>query len=782
MARPFAASAAPGVTEPEDPGGWDDEPLPFWSGVKAAFDNTRANYNEGAREARLKDELWRRHRLIEKRLGTRVDTSELMAQPTGAGLEIRPLLHNGAWQDLLSEDAYEQRIEKLRREHPDKLAGVPTYDQVRAGVDQDLRGKAEAAGRAGLPEQILGGVAGSLTDPINAFAAIKTGAVGAGRPLLARMGLQGLVNAGLEGATAPSRMLDAQVAGGPEITLKEEAGNVAVAGLAGVGFEGVFGGVGHAWRAVKGGQAAALRGGLPPGPAGAGPLPPVRGEMAPLERGAMAALEREALADAAIGPLRNGEDHEAALAALDLGAPKPAIEPEKNIGELFTDGPQTALGLPKLADAGGGDLQARAEYRGRAIYAGSFDPRKLEAAPELFQYKSDGDAQGVTARLQGVKSWSPLASGKAIVWEDMAGRRFIADGHQRRGLALRLDAEGFEPRLDGYLLRAADGWSARETRVLAALKNIQEGQGSPLDAAKVFRDDPRAMADDSLPVTGDFIATAKGLARLSPEAFGAVVNKVIPEAQGSLIGRLAGDLPELHAGMVKLLRQAEPGSLEEAGAIIQEARLEDWLKSEGEAGDLFGDLPPETSLIARARLKAAIARTLRGDARVFGTLVKNADAIEAGGNALARNANEAATALAQASLEVISRLALRKGPIGEAMAEAAAKIARGEISPADAAKGLSARIKAELERGVNLEALRGEAIDPAPPTAQAEQLVDGFDEPGGKGQAAQGEPKPEDAAVEDGGLDLFADVQDDSEARGLDLLLERLAPCAPGGS
>jgi hypothetical protein len=54
----------------------------------------------------------------------------------------------------------------------------------------------------------------------------------------------------------------------------------------------------------------------------------------------------------------------------------------------------------------------------------------------------------------------------------------VADGHQRFGLAKRLnDERGFEHSLDGFLFREADGWSAPEVRILAALKNIREGSG-----------------------------------------------------------------------------------------------------------------------------------------------------------------------------------------------------------------------------------------------------------------------------------------------------------------
>src|SRR5690606_658264 len=134
-----------------------------------------------------------------------------------------------------------------------------------------------------------------------------------------------------------------------------------------------------------------------------------------------------------------------------------------------------------------------------------------------------------------------------------------------------------------------------------------------LDAAKLFRDAPAAMADDSLPVTGAFIAQARGLARLSDEAFGAVVNKVIPEHYGAEIGLLAGDRPDLHPSLVALVREGQPANVDEARALVQEGLLDDWLKREGETADLFGREVLAGTTIARAKVKAAVLRALRAD-------------------------------------------------------------------------------------------------------------------------------------------------------------------------
>jgi hypothetical protein len=164
--------------------------------------------------------------------------------------------------------------------------------------------------------------------------------------------------------------------------------------------------------------------------------------------------------------------------------------------------------------------------------------------------------------------------------------------------------------------------------------------------------------------------------------------------------------------------------------------------------DLFGGLPRESTVIARGRIREAVMRSLRKDERTFAALVRNADAVEAGGNVLARSDNEARLALDRAAPELVSRLSLRSGEIGEAFAEAASAVTKGEATPGAAAKGLTARIRNAVKSGDLLEAERKALIDPAPPSPQAVKAAAEFDTPGGRAQADQIEPKPEDAGLE----------------------------------
>lgn len=438
------------------------------------------------------------------------------------------------------------------------------------------------------------------------------------------------------------------------------------------------------------------------------------------------------------------------------------------------DTPTPAAGRGNAGPGGAAGLEA-AEYQGRQILSGSFDPMQVEVDAARFQFKQAGD-EGPTDRLSGVQAWDRTAAGRSILFEDSDGRVIIADGHQRRGLARRLiqSGEDTSPRLDGFLLRARDGWTPSDVRVVAALKNLREDPGALLDAAKVLREAPHLANDRSLPITGEFMANARDLARLSDPAFGAVSSGVISERNGAVIGSLSADRPDLHLSMVDLIRQGDPRSLDEARALVREARLADFAEENGLQDDLFGGPPAQSALIARARLRAAVLKQLRGDARLFSSLVRNADAIEAGGNALARTENEARLARDMIAYSAIDKLALRVGVVGDTFGDAAGAVTRGDLTLAQGARNIIDELRESSRTANLLDAERRVNLDPQPPSEVAREALRPFDEPGGKGQAEQVRPKPEDAEAEArASWDDLPEVTE--ERRALDVL----RACAP---
>lgn len=313
---------------------------------------------------------------------------------------------------------------------------------------------------------------------------------------------------------------------------------------------------------------------------------------------------------------------------------------------------------------------------GKPVSFGRFNAVDLRTDAASFQYKGGGDAAGVTDRLRSVTRWDPTASGKVLVFEGLDGRRFVADGHQRLGLAQRLARQDPEAKiqLDGFLMREADGWTREDVRAFAAKKNMQEGSGDAIDAARVLRDRPD-LADGSLPTTAPMMRQALALARLSEPAWGMTVNGTVPANYAAAVGALVAN-PDQHAAVLALLVKTQPETERAARLLIGEA-METGFTVEQQI-DLFGAADATRSLMGErvAVLDAALSE-LRKDKRLFSTLARSADAIEGAGNVLARGSNERRATDAAGLEDILVRLARRSGPISDALNVQAARVADG---------------------------------------------------------------------------------------------------------
>lgn len=308
---------------------------------------------------------------------------------------------------------------------------------------------------------------------------------------------------------------------------------------------------------------------------------------------------------------------------------------------------------------------------GEEVYR--FDPDALEVDAKRFQFKAGGDAEGVTDALKGVEQFDPIKSGAVLVWEDAQGRRFIADGHQRLGLAKRAKAAGQSPLLTGYMFREADGVTPQMMRAIAASKNIAEGTGSAIDAAKILRDFPELGLN--LPPRSALVRDAGGLARLSDDAFGMVVNERVPDSYAALAGRLAPDT-ETHAGILKILAETKPESAAEAESIIRDVLSAPQVREIQE--NLFGKAETTQLLYKeRAKVLTATARRISQDRAAFSVLLREAGRLEEAGNVLAKEANQARVVDDAQILAILQSEARRKGPLADALATAAKDLKAG---------------------------------------------------------------------------------------------------------
>jgi hypothetical protein len=290
------------------------------------------------------------------------------------------------------------------------------------------------------------------------------------------------------------------------------------------------------------------------------------------------------------------------------------------------------------------------------------------------------------------------AAVKYVSGRQPAGQFVIADGHQRRNLALRSASQGQQARLDAYVFREVDGWTPEDVRAYAALKNMRESSGNSTDMAQVMRERPD-LIDGSLPLTDAKLREATMLARLSPAAFDAVLAGRLPPGYAALIGESVTDTSR-HIGLLDELAEAGLSNSQQARLYLKQ--LLDLPTTTEIQHTLFGE-EAFTRTVFRERVKVldAALKTLRSDKRIFSLLEREAASIEGLGNVLAREANQVKADKAAMLGELIERLATSRGMVATILNDAAASVARG-YNPTLASRAFVARIADTLDRdGIN---------------------------------------------------------------------------------
>jgi hypothetical protein len=299
-----------------------------------------------------------------------------------------------------------------------------------------------------------------------------------------------------------------------------------------------------------------------------------------------------------------------------------------------------------------------------------FDPNDIGVDAKTFQFKEGGDEFGVTDRLQGVTEWNPYLGGMVTIYEYADGRLFIADGHQRLGLAKRISQQdpSQKVKMIGYRLREVDGITPEDAMVTAALKNISEGSGTAIDAAKVLRSRPDRIRE--LPPKSAFVRQATDLANLIGDAWGMVKNEVVAPNFAAIVGRLIPNDEVLQKAALDVLAKTEPANAFQAESIVRQVR-ETSLVSETQES-LFGDEVLTTSLfMERAKVLDRAQKQLRKDKSSFQNLIKNATRLEDEGNLLARDANQRRAQEDGKAVALLQSQANRKGALSDALTAAA---------------------------------------------------------------------------------------------------------------
>ena len=324
----------------------------------------------------------------------------------------------------------------------------------------------------------------------------------------------------------------------------------------------------------------------------------------------------------------------------------------------------------------------------------SFTPDQLGVDPERFQFRSTSNVEGTEGRLKGAEKWNPDASGRLMVWQDKEGKYWVADGHHRLDLAKRLkDKNPSEDiRLNASIVRESDGVTAHAARTMAAMRNIIEGNASPIDAAKVFRDEPDLADRKDIPMTATEAQVARGLAKLGEDSFMMAVNDVVSPRYAAVVGALTPEKngkPDdaLQSGLLKILANEKPSNLFETETMVRDALFAGANRAEQDT--LFGAVETVMPLLKeRAKMLDWAFKQLRSDRSVFKKLSENVTTIEKlGSNQLDTAANRKRADYDSQALAVLQAVATTKGPISDELNAAAARLNSGS-RPAEAGKRL----------------------------------------------------------------------------------------------
>jgi hypothetical protein len=264
------------------------------------------------------------------------------------------------------------------------------------------------------------------------------------------------------------------------------------------------------------------------------------------------------------------------------------------------------------------------ELHGKPDTPYELDTKHIHFDPDRFQYKLGAQGQhGVTEALGDVKAWNPKLAGIVSVWRDPKdGKTYVVNGHHRIDLAKKLDVG----RVKVQYLDSPDATSARAE---GALVNIAEGRGTPVDAAKFFRDagfTPEQAKAEGVSLKEHTARQGLAMSHLDDRIFRRVVDGEMTPNRAAIVGG-SGLSHEQQRSLVRILDQPKNRNLTD-GTV---KNLVDMTKAAGSkkvvTHDLFGANEEEQSLaIHRATLEDKIKRKLGEDKRLFGLVSRSKSA------------------------------------------------------------------------------------------------------------------------------------------------------------
>lgn len=292
--------------------------------------------------------------------------------------------------------------------------------------------------------------------------------------------------------------------------------------------------------------------------------------------------------------------------------------------------------------------------------------KDIKVDPERFQFKANVDAEtGAGNLLKGVNNYDPFKAGLVTLWQDKDGQYWVVNGHHRMELASRAGVES----VNAQILREKDGITDKDARQFGAILNLAEGRGTPLDAAKIFRENNTTVEDlakEGISLTEGVVNKGFDLSRLNDRLFPKVINGDLSIEKGAIIGREFGNSEEGQNAIMDLLQ-----GLEKNGKTVTNERLKGLIEEvkNGETvaevqQTLFGEITNlKSNITNKLDVLEGVTRILKSKKNLFTNLTNNdkSQLAQMAGNILAKDVNIAERQLSERAIEVVSTLAHKKG-------------------------------------------------------------------------------------------------------------------------
>ena len=283
---------------------------------------------------------------------------------------------------------------------------------------------------------------------------------------------------------------------------------------------------------------------------------------------------------------------------------------------------------------------------------------ELNLDPKRFQYKLvHNNSTGATGSLSGIDSWNIYLSGIVLVWEEF-DHIYVVNGHNRVTLAKKLGAQK-------VLCRFIEASTHVEARLVGALANIAEGQGTPIDAAKFFRDSSYTVKDvknfginPRLKIVQDGLS----LSNLVSFLFDKVITGTIGVERGVILGSV-GKEEQLEVWELIKDKQVSTPVLNEIIANVLNP-----VAGQMSLLNLYVDRDDELvrlELIAQVRTKLKLSKKLLHLVSNQG----NATFLESIGNNLNHTGNTSTGELTHHVLQIFDQLKNQHGPVSDILSK-----------------------------------------------------------------------------------------------------------------